>query len=115
MLKNIGAVIAGLSRCRASVGTDMLVGIQWRFSVTTSTGMLAFATRLSDYLYRVRRVSYCMARQGKNDHSMGACRYRTTGCIAGVVFGWNLSSHWYPLLIAITAIPQRDFGRLASN
>jgi hypothetical protein len=27
------------------------------------------------------------------------------GGIAGVVAGWNLSAHWYPLAIAVTAIP----------
>ncbi len=30
--------------------------------------------------------------------------------IAGVVFGWNLSAHWYPIMIAITAIPAVVLG-----
>jgi hypothetical protein len=34
------------------------------------------------------------------------------GGIAGVIFGWNLSAHWYPIMIAVLAIPSVWFGGL---
>lgn len=32
------------------------------------------------------------------------------GGIMGVVAGWNLSAHWYPIAIAVLAIPSVLFG-----
>jgi hypothetical protein len=29
----------------------------------------------------------------------------TLGGIAGVIAGWNLSQHWYPIALAVTAFP----------
>lgn len=32
------------------------------------------------------------------------------GGIAGVIAGWDLSAHWYPIMLAVTAIPCVVFG-----
>ena len=34
----------------------------------------------------------------------------TVAGIAGVIVGWNLSQHWYPIALAITAFPLTWFG-----
>ena len=34
----------------------------------------------------------------------------TIGGIIGVIAGWNLSSHWYPIALAVTAFPLVWYG-----
>ena len=34
----------------------------------------------------------------------------TIGGIMGVIVGWNLSQHWYPIALAVTAFPLVWFG-----
>jgi hypothetical protein len=36
--------------------------------------------------------------------------FGTIGGIVGVIAGWNLSAHWYPIAILISAIPCTVFG-----
>lgn len=34
----------------------------------------------------------------------------TLGGMGGVIYGWDMSDHWYPIALAVTAYPLTTFG-----
>lgn len=115
--KNTGAVAAGFaSVVLLSVGADVVMEKAGFFpaidgSIPFSTGQLMIA-----FLYRsaftviggvmtTRLSADDPSRQVKILGILG-----TLGGLAGVIFGWNLSDHWYPIALAVTAYPLTWLG-----
>jgi hypothetical protein len=112
ILKSIGAVLAGfIAVAGLSTITDMLVGYSGAFPPAGTTGMLSFAL-LYRIIYTVLGgyLTAWLAPGNKMTHVWVLAGIGQLGGIAGVVFGWSLSAHWYPILIAVTAIPSVVFG-----
>src|SRR4051812_15617817 len=118
-LKSAGAVVAGfLVVVVFSILTDTVfekLGIFPSVSadsgVYLATWMLAVAllyrtiyTILSGY------VTAWLAPQNPMKHVWILAALGQLGGIMGVVAGWNLSAHWYPIALAVLAIPSVWFG-----
>ena len=112
ILKSIGAIIAGfIVVVVLSTGTDTLVEYTGIFPLALTTGMLAFAlgyriiyTVLGGY------ITALIAPNSKMRHVWVLAGIGQIGGIVGVIGGWNLSAHWYPIMIAVTAIPAVVLG-----
>ncbi len=112
ILKSIGAVLAGFIIVAAlSTITDMLIGYSGAFPPAITTGMLMFALAYR-LLYTVLGgyVTAWLAPRNKMTHVWVLAGLGQLGGIAGVIIGWNLSAHWYPIALAVTAIPAVVFG-----
>ncbi len=112
ILKSIGAVVAGfLTGVLLSVGTDWIVEHAGIFPPPSSAGlyitwMLAVAL-LYRTIYTVAGgyMTAMLAPKRKMLHVNILGFLGTLGGIAGVVGGWNLSAHWYPIALALLAYP----------
>ncbi len=115
-IKSIFAVIAGfLTVALLSTITDTLLEKVGVFpSLTTgsfSTGLLALAL-LYRSIYAVVG-GYVVARLAPSNaqrHVIILGILGIIGGVIGVIFGWNLSAHWYPIALAVTAFPLVWFG-----
>lgn len=108
-LKNVGAVVAGfLVVVVLSVVTDAILEALGVFpGGTLGTGLLALAF-LYRSLYTVLGgyVTACLSPLPSRKNNVIALGILgTLGGIMGVVAGWNLSEHWYPIALAVTAFP----------
>lgn len=55
-------------------------------------------------------VTATLAPQNKMKHVIILGIIGTIAGIAGVIFGWNLSQHWYPIAIAVSGFPLTWYG-----
>lgn len=122
LLKSIGAVAAGfLVVALLSVATDFVLEKSSIFPSTSEHGLfvtwmlvLAFAYR-SVYAVLGGYVTAILSPNNPSRHVMVLGILGTLGGIAGVVAGWNLSQHWYPIALAVTAYPLVWFGGWINN
>ena len=107
ILKSTGAVLVGfVTVAGLAILTDSLVASSEAFPPSITTGMLVFAlvyrmvyTVLGGY------VTAWLAPQSAMKHVYVLAVIGQLGGIAGVIAGWSLSAHWYPIMLAVTAIP----------
>lgn len=115
-LKSIGAVIAGfLTVVILSVGTDAILEKSGIFPAPQNglfvTWMLVVALAYR-CLYTVAGgyVTACLAPDRPLFHARVLAVIGLFGGAAGIVAGWNLSAHWYPIAIFISAYPLTVLG-----
>lgn len=116
-VKKTGAVIAGfLTVVILSVATDAALEAAGIFPPSSQPGLydrhlllLAFAYRS---LYAVGggfvTAKLSPATPGRPVMMLGILG--TLGGIGGVIYGWDLSEHWYPVALAVTAYPLTWWG-----
>lgn len=112
VLKSIGAVVAGFAAVVIlSTATDFAlesIGIFPPILPGTSyvTWMLAVALayRIA-YTVLGGYATAWLAPKNKMTHVWVLAGIGQLGGIWGVIAGWNLSAHWYPIAIALAAIP----------
>jgi hypothetical protein len=111
-LKSIGAVVAGfLAVVVLSMATDVILEKAGIFPPPTGglfiTWMLvlAFAYR-SVYTIVGGYITAAFSPEGTGKRNVVILAIiGTIGGIIGVVSGWDLSAHWYPIALAVTAFP----------
>lgn len=109
--KSVGPVLAGfLTVFILSVLTDVALE-KAGFFPDPSEGlfdrsllMFAFAYR-SAYAVLGGYVTAMVAKENKMKHVVALGILGTIGGCAGVYAGWDLSEHWYPIALAVTAFP----------
>lgn len=129
-LKSIGAVLAGfITVAVLSVVTDTVLettGIFPSFSAQQKDhSLLVWWMLLLALIYRsIYTVvgGYITAMLAPNNKSMRLAVilgiFGTIAATIGVIVGWDLSDHWYPIALAITAFPLIWLGaklRIAST
>jgi hypothetical protein len=117
MLKSIWAVVAGfLTVVVFSMGTDKVLEATGIFPPPSDMGlfvpwMLAFAlVYRTIYTVLGGYVTAWLAPQNPMKHVWVLAILGQLGGIMGVVAGWNLSAHWYPIALAVLAIPSVWLG-----
>jgi len=121
VLKSFGAIIAGIIVIVVlSVCTDLLLEKSGLFpskQVVYSSWMLALAlVYRSIYAIVGGYVTALLAPDKPLKHAIILGFIGTVISILGVIAGWNLSAHWYPIGLVITALPCSWLGgRLRSN
>ena len=119
IIRSIGAVVAGLVTVVAlSTGTDFVLEHSVLPEMNTpmaSPGLLALALA-----YRViygalgGYVTARLAPARPMTHAMILGVIGTVLALAGVVVMWRFGNHWYPIALAVLAVPQSWLGaRLA--
>jgi hypothetical protein len=109
-VKSIGAIVAGFVVVAAlSIGVDFIfnyLNIPSKSVVPTPTWflILAFIYR-SIFTVAGGYVTALVAPINKMRHVVVLGILGVLGGIAGVIGGWNLSDHWYPVALAISAFP----------
>ncbi len=122
ILKSIGAVVAGfLVVAMLSTGTDWVLEKIGVFPEPSEGGLfitwmlvLALLDR-SVYAVLGGYVTAYLAPSRPMRHVFALAIIGTMGGIAGVYAGWNLSQHWYPIAIAVTAFPLVWWGGRLGN
>ena len=116
-LKSTGAIVAGfLTVVVLSMGTDSVMEKIGIFPPISAQGLFVTWMLVLALAYRVAftilggYVTAWLAPQNAMKHVWILAALGQVGGIAGVVGGWNLSAHWYPIAIAVTAIPSVWFG-----
>ena len=114
-LKSIGAVVAGfLTVVMLSIITDTILeksGIFPPQTVPYASWMLGVAL-----FYRTvftvagGFVTAKLAPSKPMKHVIVLAILGTLGGISGVIAGWNLSAHWYPIALAVLAFPSVWYG-----
>lgn len=112
ILKSIGAVFAGfVTVAGLSVLTDFILESLGVFPPPSDEGLyvtwmlaLAFIYR-SVYAIVGGYVAALLAPSKPMRHVAILGILGTLGGIAGAVAGWDLSDHWYPIALAVTALP----------
>lgn len=115
-LKSIGAVLAGMIVIVVlSTLTDFILESNGVFPPATEglyvTWMLALAL-----FYRTvygiigGYVTSALAPSNPMKHAVVLGSIGTVLSIVGSVVGWDLSSHWYPIALVITALPSTVAG-----
>jgi MFS family permease len=111
ILKSIGAVIAGfLVVAVLSVVTDKILESLGIFP-SPDAGLFITWMLVLAFIYRsIFTVlgGYITARlspQNPMKHVKILAIIGTIGGCIGIVVGWNLSDHWYPIALAVTAFP----------
>ncbi|MEK7641419.1 MAG: hypothetical protein AAB365_00310 [Patescibacteria group bacterium] len=117
IFKSIGAVLAGFAAVAfLSIGTDTILEMLGIFPAPTEVGLFVTWMLVLAFIYRsIYAVvgGYVTARLAPNypmRHVVALGVLGTIGGIAGVVVGWDLSQHWYPIALAVTAFPLVWFG-----
>ena len=119
IVKSIGAVLAGfIVVVLLSVGTDWVletIGIfpplsEQGLYVTWMLGLALFYRTL--YTILGGYVTAKLAPINPTRHVVILGILGTLGGLAGVVAGWNLSAHWYPIALAVLAFPSVWLGGL---
>jgi hypothetical protein len=110
-LKSIGAVLAGmLVIIILSIVTDAVLERLEMFPPPTQglfvTWMLALALFYrSLYAIAGGYVTAKLAPANPMKHVLILGLIGTAASIAGVIVGWDLSDHWYPIALVITSLP----------
>lgn len=115
--KKIGAVLAGFfTVVLLSVGTDAVLEAAGIFPPPSGQGLfvtwmlaLAFFYR-SVYAVMGGYVTAALSPVRPDRQVMALAILGTAGGIAGVIYGWNMSDHWYPIALAVTAYPLTTLG-----
>jgi hypothetical protein len=117
ILRSIGAVIAGFASVVVlSVATDALCEKWGIFYSMASGAMLTTWMLFLALLYRsVYTVigGYVTAKLSPSNpmkHVTALGIIGTLAGITGVIVGWNLSAHWYPIAIALTGFMFAWYG-----
>ncbi len=112
ILKSIGAVFAGfIAVFLLSVGTDMLLETTGVFPPQSQPelfgGWMLVVALLYRSIYAVvgGYVTAILAPHSPMRHVTILGILGLVGGIVGVIVGWNLSAHWYPIALALTAFP----------
>jgi hypothetical protein len=112
ILKSIGAVFAGLLVVVVlSIGTDKILEMVGILPPPSEAGlfvtwMLALALFYrSIYTVFGGWVTAKLSPLKPMAHVSVLGILGTIGGILGVIAGWNLSAHWYPIALAVTAFP----------
>lgn len=109
IFKSIGAVIVGFATVAVlSIATDFALESLGIFPPQTNPGayvtwmlVLALAYR-SIYTVVGGYVTARLAPQNPMRHIYALMILGGLGGIAGLINGWHLGNHWYPILLAIT-------------
>lgn len=114
-MKSLWAVVAGFIVVVAlSTGTDALlekIGLFPDPGVILGSGYLALALMYRTvYTVLGGFVTAWLAPQNPMKHVWVLAIIGQLGGIAGVFAGWELSAHWYPIALAVLAIPSVWFG-----
>ena len=117
ILKSIGAVVAGfLTVVILSIVTDMILeGIGFLPPATKPeayASWMLFVALLYRTVYTVGGgyVTAKLAPANPMKHVVVLAVLGTLGGIMGVVAGWNLGNHWYPIALAVLAFPSVWYG-----
>jgi len=112
ILKSIGAIIAGFATVFIlSVTTDTVLEKVGIFPPPSEMGLFVTWMLVSAFVYR---SVYAVVGGYVTAWLAPASPMRlvgilgvlgTIGGIMGVIAGWNLSQHWYPIALAVTAFP----------
>lgn len=109
ILKSIGAIVAGFAIVAIlSIATDTVLEKLGIFPPVSEHGLFITWMLVLALVYRsVYTVvgGYVTAKLAPNNpmrHIIILMVLGGVGGIAGAVAGWNLSAHWYPVLLAIT-------------
>jgi hypothetical protein len=117
MLKNIEAVIAGfLTVVIFSVGTDAILEGMKIFPSQSHPELYTWEMLLIALSYRsiytvaggYVAASFRAVNPMRNVVILGV--FGLIAGTAGVIIGWTLSAHWYPIMIAATAFPLTWLG-----
>ena len=115
-MKSTGAVFAGfLTVVILSVGTDAVLEAAGIFPSPEHglfiTWMLAVALAYrSIYTVAGGFVTAHLAPSNPMKHVKVLASIGTAAGTAGIIIGWDLSQHWYPIAIAVSAFPLTWFG-----
>ena len=108
-LKSIGAILAGfMTVAILSVGTDIVLETLGIFPPVSERGLFITWVLVIALAYRsIDTVigGYITARLAPNHpmrHVVILMALGAAGGVAGIIAGWSLSPHWYPILLAIT-------------
>ncbi len=111
-IRSIVAVVAGfLTVVVLSTGTDSILEALGIFPPIGAQGLFVTWMLAVALAYRIvftilgGFVTAKLAPAHSMKHVWVLAALGQMGGIAGVVAGWNLSAHWYPIAIAVTAIP----------
>jgi hypothetical protein len=111
ILKSIGAVFAGFIFVMVShTGTDFILEKVGIFP-PPDQGLFITWMLLVALAYRMfftvigGAITAALAPQNPMKHVAVLGIIGTVGGIAGIFAGWNLSAHWYPIALAVTAFP----------
>ncbi len=112
ILRSIGAVTGGfLVVAMLSIGTDRVLERIGVFPAPSEQGLfitwmlvLAFFYR-SVYAVLGGFVTAYLAPHNPMRHVLVLAIIGTLGGVMGIFAGWNVSAHWYPIAIAVTAFP----------
>ncbi len=114
--KDIGAILSGfISVVILSVGTDALLE-KLNIFPSASEGLFVTWMLVLAFIYRSIYAivgGYVTAKLTSTNPMRNVKILGFLGIIggvAGVVAGWNLSDHWYPIALAVTAFPLTWFG-----
>lgn len=117
VFKSIGAVLAGfIAVFILSVGTDMILETLGIFPPQSEPKLFIGWMLVVAFIYRSiyaiigGYVTAMLAPYSPMRHVLALGILGTIGGVAGVIAGWNLSAHWYPIALAVTAFPLVWFG-----
>jgi hypothetical protein len=115
-LKSIGAVLAGfITVALLSVLTDSILESTGVFTPPEqgffTPWMLVFAL-VYRCIYTVLGgfITAALAPDRPIRHAVILGLIGTVLAIVGTIVGWNLSAHWYPIALVITALPSTWLG-----
>ena len=111
-LKSILAVLVGfLVVVVLSVVTDAILEAAKVFPSAPDQGLFVTWMLLLAFGYRTiynvlgGYVTAAIAPANPIRHTIILGVIGTLGGIAGVIYGWDLSDHWYPIALAVEAVP----------
>lgn len=116
-VNKIAAVIAGfLAVAVLSIATDTVLEKTGIFPPPSEQGLfitwmlvLALAYR-SLYAVLGGYVTARLSPEHPAKQVFAVAILGTIGGTAGIIYGWNMSDHWYPIALAVTAYPLTTFG-----
>ena len=116
-LKSIGAVVAGfITVVILSVGTDKIMEAVGIFPPPSEAGLFVTWMLVVALVYRSvyavvgGYVTALCAPSNPLKHVKILGVFGIIGGVAGVIVGWDLSAHWYPIALAVTAYPLTYWG-----
>lgn len=117
IFKSILAVVAGfLTVAILSTLTDMILEGIGIFPPPSENGLYVTWMLVLALVYRSiyavvgGYITASLAPANPKKHVMVLGILGTLGGIGGVIAGWNLSAHWYPIALAVTAYPLVWYG-----
>lgn len=112
ILKSIGAILAGfITVVVLSMGMDWLMEIIGIFPPPSEEGLFITWMLALALIYRTiftvlgGYVTAMLAPVNPMRHIIVLGVLGTLGGIVGIIVGWDLSSHWYPIALAVLAFP----------